>query len=118
HRRITNIDEPTHQGIDGVFEKDGVYYIVESKYESSSLNPANPATGLSRQMSNDWIQQNNGQRLINALNGNQELANDILDSGYSRVLAKVSSDGSVSYKYVSETGYLNQGGGPLGNWIP
>lgn len=67
-------------------------------------------------MSDAWIQSDN--RLLDALGGNEDLANDILDNGYSRILAKVAPDGSVTYKYVSETGYLSQGGGPLGNWIP
>jgi hypothetical protein len=117
--RIKDIDAPGHNGIDGVYRKDGQYYIVEGKYTgSASLNPANDATGLPRQMSDDWIQQNNGERLLEALGGDQGLVDDILDSGYSRVLAKVNPDGSVSYKYVSETGYLNQGGGLLGDWFP
>jgi len=59
-----------------------------------------------------------GQRLLEAVGGDQNLVDEILDAGYSRILAKVSPDGSVTYKYVSETGYLNQGGGPLGDWLP
>jgi hypothetical protein len=111
--RIDNIDSPGHNGIDGVFEKNGQYYIVEGKYTgSASLNPANQTTGLPRQMSDDWIQQ----KLVDAVG--QDLADDILDAGYTRVLAKVAPDGTVTYKYVSETGYLTQGGGPLGDWIP
>ncbi|MEQ9576302.1 MAG: hypothetical protein RIH33_00115, partial [Marinoscillum sp.] len=118
--RIADINAPGHNGIDGVYRApDGSYVIVEGKYTgSATLNPADPSTGLPRQMSDDWIQQNNGQRLLEAFGGDQGLVDDILDSGYSRVLAKVSPDGSVSYKYVSETGYLNQGGGPLGDWTP
>ena len=116
--RINNIDAPGHNGIDGVYRKpNGDYVIVEGKYTgSASLNPANPATNLDRQMSDAWIQADN--RLLDALGGNQEVVDDILDSGYERVLAKVAPDGSVSYKYVSETGYLSQGAGPLGDWTP
>lgn len=117
--RIDNIDSPGHNGIDIVVKKDGQYFIVEGKYKgSASLNPADPTTGLPRQMSDEWITQNNGQRLLEAVGGDQNLVDEILDAGYSRILAKVSPDGSVTYKYVSETGYLNQGGGPLGDWLP
>jgi len=115
--RINDINAPGHDGIDGVYKKDGKYYIVEGKYSgSSSLNPSNPSTGLARQMSDAWILSDN--RLLNALNGDQNLVDDILDTGYSRILAKVSPDGSVSYQYISETGYLTQGGGPIGVWRP
>jgi hypothetical protein len=69
-------------------------------------------------MSDNWITQNENRRLLDALGDDQDLVDDILDSGYSRVLAKVAPDGSVTYKYVSETGYLNQGNGPLGDFIP
>lgn len=111
--RIDDIDAPGHNGIDGVFKKNGEYFIVEGKYTgSASLNPADSSTGLPRQMSDDWIQQ----KLVDAVG--QSLADDIFDFGYSRILAKVAPDGSVTYKYVSETGYLTQGGGPLGDWIP
>jgi hypothetical protein len=115
--RTDNIDAPNHNGIDGIYKKNGNYYIVEGKYSgTASLNPANPATNLDRQMSDDWILADN--RLINALGGDQNIADDIVDSGYYRILAKVAPDGSVSYKYVSETGYLSQGAGPLGDWTP
>lgn len=111
--RIDDIDAPGHNGIDGVFQKNGEYFIVEGKYTgSASLNPANPSTGLPRQMSDAWIQQ----KLPDAVG--QNLADDIIDAGYSRILAKVAPDGTVTYKYVSDTGYLTQGGGPLGDWTP
>jgi hypothetical protein len=50
--RIDNIDAAGHNGLDGVYRKNGEYFIVEGKYTgSASLNPANPATQLPRQMS-------------------------------------------------------------------
>ncbi|WGK66189.1 hypothetical protein [Croceiramulus getboli] len=84
--RITDLDSPGHNGIDGIYRApDGSYAIVEGIYTVSAvLNPANPSTGLLRQMSNDWIHQNNGQRLLEALGGDQAIIDDILDSGYSR----------------------------------
>ena len=114
-KRIDDIDAPGHNGIDGVYRKNGEYFIVEGKYTgSASLNAADDATGLTRQMSDRWIREDG--RLINAVG--EDLAEDILLQGYKRVLAKVAPDGSVTYKYVSETGYLTKGGGPLGDWTP
>ena len=66
-------------------------------------------------MSDAWIAADN--RLADAV-GSQALANQILSTNYTRVLAKVAPDGTVTYKYVSDTGYLSQGGGPLGDWTP
>lgn len=115
-RRIDNINANGHNGIDGVYEKNGQYFIVEGKYSgSASINPANPATGLPRQMSDDWITQNNNERLVNALNDNRALADQVAQQGYTRVLAKVAPDGSVTYKLVGADGYLNTGGG---TWTP
>lgn len=53
-----------------------------------------------------------------SINKGQSLVANERQREYSRVLAKVAPDGSVTYKYVSETGYLNQGNGPLGDFIP
>jgi len=115
-QRIDDIDAPGHNGIDGVYERNGQYFIVEGKYTgSASLNPANPATGLNRQMSDAWIAA--GTRLADAV-GSQQLANQILSSNYRRILAKVAPDGSVTYRHVSETGFLSRGGGTLGVFNP
>lgn len=49
HTRISDINTNGHNGIDGIFEKNGKYYIVESKYSSTttpSLKSANQSTGL------------------------------------------------------------------------
>ncbi|MGB3465891.1 MAG: hypothetical protein WBA74_11500, partial [Cyclobacteriaceae bacterium] len=108
HNRVENIDELTHLGIDGVFEKDGVYYIVESKYGSSTLSTL--PNGV-RQMSDEWI--TSGDRLINALG--QELADDIIESGYQRVLAKIQPDLSLKYNFLNPDGYLIPGRGGIFN---
>jgi hypothetical protein len=83
-------------GIDGVFVKDGQYYIVEAKYHGqATLTPANHATGLPKQMSDDWILTDN--RILNAVGGDVNLSNKITNS-YRRILAEVAPDGTVIYK--------------------
>jgi len=106
HVRRTNIDQPLDQGIDGVFQNPntGEYIIVESKYNTGSLS--NTADGL--QMSDSWITGSN--RLIQEVG--EDLANEILDDGYTRVLAKISTDGSISYRE------LNNLGQEIGDWTP
>lgn len=55
--RITDLDDPGHNGIDDIDRApDGSYVIVGGKYTgSATLNLADPSTGLPRQMSDDWI---------------------------------------------------------------
>jgi hypothetical protein len=94
HIRITNIDAPTHQGIDGVFVKNGQYYIVEAKYHGqATLGTLADGT---KQMSDRWILQDNYKRLIDAVGDAK--AQDILDNGYKRILAEVAPDGTIVYK--------------------
>lgn len=119
---MTDINTPTHQDLDGVFVKDGQYYIVEGKYTgSASLNPANPNTGLYRQMSDDWITSRDWQG-VNIDQG--VLENLLLTKNYKRILAKVAPDGTVTYQYVGSTGYLTTNGlgaggtGPFGVFEP
>ncbi len=116
NERINSIDAPGHNGLDGVYIKDGEYYIVEAKYSgSASLNPANEETGLARQMSDQWI----ATRDWTGVNLDFDTILELKESkNYTRLLAKVDEQGNVTYKYVSDTGYLNQGGGPLGTFIP
>lgn len=52
-------------------------------------------------MSDKWIQGNN--RLQDAVG--RELANDILDSGYTRVVARIQPDGSISCRIVTSEGF-------------
>lgn len=74
------------------------------------MNPANPSTGLPKQMTDDWILQNNFQRLRDAVG--DDLADDIINSGYRRILAKTASDGSVIYDELDAA--ANQ----IGAWTP
>ena len=109
--RINDIESSGHNGIDIVVEKDGVYYIIEGKYiGSAKLNPANPRTGLPKQMTDDWIAQGNYQRLVEAVG--QDLANRIIDKGYRRILAKTSKNGSVIYKELDLNAEI------IGDWLP
>jgi hypothetical protein len=90
---ITDINEPTHQGIDGVYVKNGEYIIVEEKYGTARLDAGDGMTP--KQMSDAWIQGNN--RLVKVLNGNENNINAIRNLGYKRILARVSSDGTIIY---------------------
>lgn len=90
-----------HQGIDHVFEKNGKYYIVETKYGNNGLSPANQTTGLPRQMSDEWIVKNpddlTDNRLYDALGKDKSLYDTVMKNGYKRILAEVSPDGSIKY---------------------
>jgi len=113
HTRIDNIDASGHNGIDAVMEKNGQYFIVESKFSSTttpSLNPANPSTDLPKKMSDAWINQRDYERLRDILNPN--VANDIIDSGYTRVLATHGPNGNKIYKLVDANGNIG------GTWTP
>ena len=51
HDRVTSLDQVGHQGIDGVYEKDGKYVIADAKYNTAQLQE----TQDGRQMSENWI---------------------------------------------------------------
>jgi hypothetical protein len=97
HNRKTALSQGWGEtGIDGVFVKDGQYYIVEAKYHgSATLNMTND--GL--QMSDAWIKRSN--RLFNAVDGN--IYRDINEVGYKRLLAEVAPDGTIVYKELDAT---------------
>ena len=93
HTRITDIDAPTKQGIDGVFEKNGIYYIVEAKYKGTARLQM-MADGITKQMSDPWIKGEN--RLLKAVG--KSTAADIVNAGYRRILAEIAPDGTIVYK--------------------
>ncbi|MCV6631681.1 MAG: hypothetical protein OIF50_17680 [Flavobacteriaceae bacterium] len=104
HQRIDNIDAPGHNGIDAVMEKNGQYFIVESKFSSTTTPSLNPATStLPKQMSDAWIKRQG--ELANAI-GNADLADDIIDAGYTRVLATHGPNGNKIYKLVDSLGNI------------
>lgn len=96
HNRLTDLNAATRQGADGVFEKNGIYYIVESKYNTSRLKTL---TGGVKQMSKSWIESNQFERLRMA-GVDQAAINQIAVSGYTPVLAKVSETGDVVYRLL------------------
>lgn len=113
HQRIDNIDASGHQGIDAVMEKNGQYFIVESKFSSTStpsLNPANPVTGLPKQMSDLWISRPG--ELSSVIGNNEILAQQILNSNYTRVLATHGPNGNKVYRLVDSLGNIG------GVWTP
>ena len=91
--RVTDLNAPTHQGIDGVYYKlngHPPYIIGEAKYGSSKLG----STKDGMQMSDTWI--NGSNRLVNAVG--KDVADDILLEGYGRILVNIPSDGKVIIK--------------------
>ena len=107
--RVTDIDHGGHDGIDHIFknEQTGEYIIVESKYGTSGMNPADLNTGLPRQMSDEWISNGTrsaGDRLYDAVGGDDALY-DAISNGYQRVKAKIQADGSVVYSLIGDDGY-------------
>lgn len=93
--RVTELDAPTHKGIDGVyFKPDGnlPYIIAEAKYDSARLGK----TLDGPQMSYEWI--TGSQRLEKAVG--IEKADEILCSGFDSVLFRVNKDGSVITKLL------------------
>lgn len=101
HTRLQTIDEPTRQGIDGVFKKGNEYFIVEAKYKGTATLSM---TADGKQMSDTWI--NGSNRLRNAVGGNQAIYDDIINSGYRRLLAEVAPDGTIIYKELDGSGNI------------
>jgi hypothetical protein len=82
-------------GIDGIFKKDGQYYIIEAKYTGySTLN----TTIDGKQLSNTWIE--GSSRLENAVD--DVIAADIIDKGYRKIWAKVAPDGTITFKEATD----------------
>ena len=60
-------------------------------------------------MSTGWIE--GSDRLINAVG--DDLAEEILDSGYEPILAKVEADGSINYFILDENAAVIRGIGAI-----
>lgn len=111
HTRIDDIEAAGHNGIDAVMEKNGQYFIVESKFSSTTTPSLNPSTStLPKQMSDAWIQRPG--ELANVVGGDAVLAQQILTSNYTRVLATHGPNGNTIYKLVSSFGNIG------GIWTP
>ena len=88
--RVTDLNSPTHQGIDGVYYKaDGhpPYVIGEAKYGSSKLG----YTRDGMQMSDTWIK--GSDRLVNSVG--KDAADEIMLKGYEKQLVNVGTDGTI-----------------------
>lgn len=51
HERVTSLDDKGHQGIDGIYEKDGKFVIADAKFGTATLSD----TLDGKQMSKPWI---------------------------------------------------------------
>jgi len=99
--RVTDLNQATHQGIDGVYyNPDGhpPYIIEEAKYGSSKLG----STLDGKQMSDNWIDK----RLVDAVG--EEMADDIIlemmlnPDNVQKQLVNISTDGNVTTKILDE----------------
>jgi hypothetical protein len=92
--RVTDLNEVTHQGIDGVYFNAGPppkYVVGEAKFGSSKLSKLADGTP---QMSDDWITGGNKVSRLEQSVG-IDVADDILLEGYNRVLTKIDVDGNI-----------------------
>lgn len=82
HERVTSLDDPIHQGLDGAYEKDGKFVIVDAKYNRAQLHE----TLDGRQMSENWI-----DRRLDAAVGKEKAdeIRDAMEEDPSRVSAEV-----------------------------
>ena len=104
HARVANIDQSLNHGIDGVFKNPntGEYLIVESKYNTSSLK--NTIDG--KQMSDSWINGTitGNSRLVAEVG--EELAQDIIATGYKRVLSRILPEGTNYCELLDSAGNI------------
>ena len=113
----TSIDAPTVHGIDGLYENINTgsstkYIIDEAKFGSSKLS--NTLDGL--QMSDDWLLGNitGNNRILDAVNGDEKLAEQIIDAlgngEIEKILSKIDANGVV------KTFLLDVAGKVIGPW--
>lgn len=91
-------------GIDQVFKKNGEYFIQEVKYKGTATLGM---TSDGKQMSKPWIEGSN--RLTKAV-GTE--AQNIIDAGYTRILAEVAPDGNIVFKLLDENANI------IGDFVP
>ncbi|MCR5837693.1 MAG: hypothetical protein K6G88_14435 [Lachnospiraceae bacterium] len=88
--RVTGLDDPIHQGIDGVYynpEGTPQYIIAEAKYGSARLG--NTIDGP--QMSDSWI--NGSDRLVKSVGDDVKMDIDLI--GYEKWLIRIKTDGNI-----------------------
>ncbi|MDR2129691.1 MAG: hypothetical protein LBP56_00755, partial [Odoribacteraceae bacterium] len=99
HKRLTSVEENWgSKGIDAIFKKDEIYYIVEVKYHGTA-RLSTLSNGI-KQMSDDWILGDN--RVLKAVGGKTALADEIKNSNYTRLLAETDSNGTVTYQILDK----------------
>lgn len=102
--RVTGLDDPIHQGIDGVYynpEGTPQYIIAEAKYGTSKLSILKDGTS---QMETKWIED----RLIKMLDRDTML--DIWEKGYASILTRISTDGKVTIHFLDSAANIIEGG--------
>ncbi|MGN0329182.1 MAG: hypothetical protein ACI4D4_09405, partial [Lachnospira sp.] len=103
--RVTDLNTPTHQGIDGVYyNPDGhpPYIIGEAKYGSSKLSTLADGTP---QMSTEWIEGGKGTPRLE-LSVGKNVADDILLEGYDSVLVNIDKNGNIITHMLDEKGQI------------
>jgi hypothetical protein len=92
---LTEIGEKIKKGIDGVYTNPSPppgYIIADAKYGTAQLSTLKDGT---KQMSDKWIRD----RLVDAVG--EDVAEDILESGYKRVLQRVDKYGNIVIKELN-----------------
>lgn len=105
--RVTDLNEPNHQGIDGVYyNPDGhpPYVIGEAKYGSSRLSTLADGTP---QMSREWIEGGKGTPRLE-LDVGKNVADDILLEGYESILVNVDKEGNIITHLLDENGHISR----------
>ena len=97
----TSPDDKIVKGIDGIYVNEDPnsnikYVINESKFNSAQLGKTKKGI---KQMSDEWLLEKQGKRILKAVNGDRKLQKDILqaldDGQVEKVLSRVGKDGKV-----------------------
>jgi len=112
----TSPDDKIVKGIDGIYVNEDPnsnikYVINESKFNTAQLGKTKKGV---KQMSDKWIREDGGKRILKAVNGDIKLQKDIIQAlkkgKVEKVLSRVGKDGKVT------TYRLNSNGEIIGFW--
>ena len=113
---MTSPNDEIVKGIDGIYSNKNPnsnirYVINESRFNASQL--CKMKKGI-KQMSDEWLLEDGGKRISKAVNGDEQLVDEIriaLEKGQvEKVLSRVGKDGKVT------TYRLNSNGEIIGVW--
>jgi len=113
---MTSPNDEIVKGIDGIYSNKNPnsnirYVINESRFNASQL--CKMKKGI-KQMSDEWLLEDGGKRILEAVNGDEELMFDILEALGSgkveKVLSKVDANGKVTTYRLDSTGKI------IGTW--